>query len=67
MDKITILLRLKLKSMKKYKYEVTIEIPECDSLEHGENYLQELIQDDLDIEDAVSRWKVEVKALEEEQ
>jgi hypothetical protein len=51
--------------MKKYKYEVTIEIPECDSLEHGENYLQELIQDDLDIEDAVSRWKVEVKELEE--
>ena len=46
--------------MKKYKYEVTIEIPECDSLEHGENYLQELIQDDLDVEDE-GRWKVEVK------
>ena len=50
--------------MKKYKYEVTIEIPECDSLEHGENYLQELIQDDLDIVE-VGRWKVEVKELEE--
>lgn len=50
--------------MKKYKYKVTIEIPECDSLEHGENYLQKLIQDDLDIAE-VGRWKVEVKELEE--
>ena len=49
--------------MKKYKYEVTIEIPECDSLEHGDVYLQELIQDDLDIAE-VGRWKVEVKELE---
>ena len=50
--------------MKKIKYEVTIIMPKCDSLGNGEEYLQELIQDDFDIEDK-GRWKVEVKELEE--
>ena len=49
--------------MKKIKYEVTIIMPKCDSLGNGEEYLQELIQDDFDIEDK-GRWKVEVKELE---
>lgn len=51
--------------MKKIKYEVTITMPKCDLLGNGENYLQELIQSDFDIEDE-GRWKVEVKELEEE-
>lgn len=51
--------------MKKIKYEVTITMPKCDFLGNGEEYLQELIQSDFDVEDE-GRWKVEVKELEEE-
>ena len=39
-------------------------MPKCDSLGNGEEYLQELIQSDFDVENE-GRWKVEVKELEE--
>lgn len=52
-------------NMKNLEYKVTITMPKCDSLGNGEEYLQELIQSDFDVEDE-GRWKVEVKELEEE-
>lgn len=53
--------------MKKYRFIVEVEIPDCDDWNEVADNLREIIQDRFDFEsDDEGRWKVSVKETTEE-
>lgn len=53
--------------MKKYRFTVEIEIPDCDNWYEVADNLREIIQDRFDFEsDDEGRWEVGVKEITDE-